>query len=979
VKWKAKVDAKMTMITQIKTRKEQRKEKRKKRKRHDKQSVTDESPSQNKNPPFEKQISKSKSSSKTESGVKRRKKIKTPKDDIEKFPTSIIEDSELGEAIRRDEAEIAELEKKLGIGRGKSKEKLHKEYAKLEGFGDDFGDFLDDLDNLVDRVRTSNNVDDRKGTSDNETSDDDDDQEAMVKKSKKKEKKESKHSTPAIEHSRAETQYNNLDPALADALRRDDEEIAALEKKLCLSKRKEKDKLYREYSTLEGYGDDFGNFLDDLDEMVARIKQPSSDNQLLANENFSESLNSDSGGGKEDESEDEELVSMKGSSDEYDEDDSVLEELERMQHEESEIDRRMEDQNDNGEYKHDEDIENEDSSGSSSDDSRDASDTEPDHDVVDTYQPTQGEDIYGNRLDSDSSGDKKPSKYVPPHLRRQQQGSTDDEEDKERRRMILRSLNNGLNRLSGDTLVSVSQQIAKLYSSNPTPLVHELIWKNAKDACITTPMLMVGLIPIYIACIAGVHIQTGETVQIGETILENVVVDLLDRLKVSRGESSDSNDDDRNEIENKKICNLMLFLCYLYNYGIVHCSFIYDIIRHLIENFSEADVECLLILLNHCGRALRSDDPTALKEIVLLVQKKKSQNTSQSSSSRTEYMLSAIMDLKNNKKRKEDSVHAEKVAKFRKILGRIKVSAAKSGISKTSSESSLRISLNDIIQADTKGRWWKVGASWVGNQYRFVENAKNEDGGPDNDNLASSIPDDVEEGNEELLKLASKFRMNTDRKRAIFCIIMGGTDCEDTFEKLCRSSMLQNRTERDTVRVLMECCGNEKSYNRFYGHLAARICEYQPQSKFSLQLAYWDTFKQFKSIGARKGANLAKLLFHLIVTHRTLKLLPIIKTIDLSDDDMDEATLIFLTILFSGILEHFNDPTQAKAIFGRSASSAKNENSHDDADEGIRAGLLVFFMETLKSSPKNKKNSRFRKNFKAVVKELDTDGFGNMF
>jgi nucleolar MIF4G domain-containing protein 1 len=164
--------------------------------------------------------------------------------------------------------------------------------------------------------------------------------------------------------------------------------------------------------------------------------------------------------------------------------------------------------------------------------------------------------------------------------------------------------------------------------------------------------------------------------------------------------------------------------------------------------------------------------------------------------------------------------------------------------------------------------------------------------------------------------------------------------------------------------------------------LAERICEYQPQSKFSLQLAYWDAFKQFDTMGPRKAANLAKLLFHLVTTHQTLKLLPVIKTIDVSDDEMDETALIFLTILFSSILEHFDDPSEAKALFARHIphrSEEGLEKQDDDQDEGIHAGLLVFFMETLKSSPKNKKGSKFRKNFKAVVKELDTDGFEDMF
>ena len=990
----------MALITQIKTRKEKRKEARKKRKRHDQisQDETESSvvsKSENNEPGSDRLQASSKTSTKpkpsyVDNKSRKKKKIKAEKNDAEN-PSSLYTDHpDLADALRRDEAEIAELEKRLGLTGGKKgKEKLNKEYAKLEGYGDDFGDFLDDLDHMVSRVMTTDkysedgeSVSSKEGDSDGET-------EAAPKKSKKKQRVKDLDSVQATRGEDRDSgfSYGDLDPAVADALNRDDEEIAALEKKLGLSKPKEKNKLYKEYSKLEGYGDDFGDFLDDLDGMMARIQQPDNTMNYDFEREQSEDGNGHSGGSSEDESEGEELVSMKGSSDEFDEDDSVLEELERMQQREENggIGNSNDAEGSDGKESSDEEHSGDSaSSGSNDDDSEDdgmeEGKIEPDHDVSDTYQPSKGEDIYGKKIDSGASGDTKPSKYVPPHLRKKQELAVGDEEENERRRAILRSLNNSLNRLSEDTLISVAQQIAALYSSNPTPLVHELIWKNAKDACITSPMLMVGLIPVYTACITGVHIQTGDTVQVGENMLERIVVELLDRLKVSRETSPDDTDDNRKDTENKQISNMMLFLGYLYNYGIVHCSFLYDIIRHLIENFSQADVECLLILLSHCGRSLRSDDPMALKEIVLLVQKKKAENGKQSSSSRTEYMISAIMDLKNNRRKKEDTVFTEKAIKFRKLLGRIKASAAKAGISKSSSEASLRISLDDILQAETKGRWWKVGASWVGNQYRFSGEESKQENEKRGDGSHNSSTSKGEDGDEELLKLASKFRMNTDRKRAIFCIVMGGTDCEDTFEKLCRSSMLQNRNERDTVRVLMECCGNEKSYNKFYGHLAARICEYQPQSKFSLQLAYWDIFKQFDTIGARKAANLAKLLFHLVVTHHALKILPVIKTIDLSDaDDMNENTLIFLTILLSSTIDSFDDPSAAKALFAQRVSRSENESSEDDSDETIRAGLLVFFMETLKSSPKNKKGSRFRKNFKAIVKELDTDGFEDMF
>jgi hypothetical protein len=77
---------------------------------------------------------------------------------------------------------------------------------------------------------------------------------------------------------------------------------------------------------------------------------------------------------------------------------------------------------------------------------------------------------------------------------------------------------------------------------------------------------------------------------------------------------------------------------------------------------------------------------------------------------------------------------------------------------------------------------------------------------------------------------------------------------------------------------------------------------------------------------------------------------------------------------------------EAKALFSLSQEHAHDEfdseedenKKHRNHEDGVRAGLLVFFMKTLKSSPKNTKGSRFHKNFKAVAKALDADGFENI-
>ena len=76
-----------------------------------------------------------------------------------------------------------------------------------------------------------------------------------------------------------------------------------------------------------------------------------------------------------------------------------------------------------------------------------------------------------------------------------------------------------------------------------------------------------------------------------------------------------------------------------------------------------------------------------------------------------------------------------------------------------------------LLDPDKKGQWWLSGdvASSTGN----VEE------------VANRIDKDVHE-TQRMLQLAAAQKMNTDARRAIFCIIMSGEDYLDAFEKLLR-------------------------------------------------------------------------------------------------------------------------------------------------------------------------------------------------
>lgn len=768
--------------------------------------------------------------------------------------------------------------------------------------------------------------------------------------------------------------YAGFDAETAAAMKRDDEEIDDLEEKMGLKAGgKEKARLHREYAKLEGFGEDFGGFLDGLDHLMTRGLRQSDSESENEDLDFREDTNESS--------EDEEMVPMKGPSEGFDSDESNIDEFTEEQDEErgEEHNQNIDDDISTGNhidtFPEDEDSEADDESAA-----------EPDHDASNVYRPSEGEDIYGNKLENRKPA-VQPTKYIPPHLRKAPLDD-DDQDRKEKLRVLQRLLNNALNRLSTDTLISVTQSVSNIYHAYATSDVNESLWSNVFNACVDRPILMTGMIPVYVACLAGIHIQTGDKVQLGGYLMEHVVTMLWNDLQLSRIQDIDKEVGTAEEIEvDKEICNLMLVLCYLYNFGIVHSTFMYDVIRHFIEHFSELDVELLLLTLRHCGHALRSDDPSALREILFMVQKRtlEQQKKGLPSSSRLKYMISAMTDLKNNKKRKQETVLGEKTGKLRKHIGRIKSNVAAGGGSRAA-DSCLRITLNDILNVEGKGRWWKVGASWIGNQYTGREDGSIDDSEMSNKEVSSKTTARKDTEEEELLKLASKYRMNTDARRSAFCIVMGSADCDDAFEKLVRMGMLKDRTERDTVRVLMECCGNERSYNPFYSHLAARICDYQKQCIFTFQLAFWDTFKQFGDVKLRKAANLAKLLYHLVVIQRSLRL-NILKVIDMSPTTMEEPAMLFLTVFFSTMFESFEHPSDMQQIFDfgislRKDGDVKADNYEDckhlGDPEGLKEGLSVFFLQTLKSSPKNTKKSKFRVNFKAALRFCETNELDSM-
>ncbi|KAL2935639.1 Nucleolar MIF4G domain-containing protein 1 [Bienertia sinuspersici] len=301
---------------------------------------------------------------------------------------------------------------------------------------------------------------------------------------------------------------------------------------------------------------------------------------------------------------------------------------------------------------------------------------------------------------------------------------------------------------------------------------------------------------VFAAFVAGMASMVG--IDFGARLMESV---------------AKSFEDEYSKEDNLSLRNLSLLLSYLCIFGVCSSDLIYDFLIRLSKRLTEIDVSTILTVLQCCGMKLRGDDPAAMKDFIVSVQSRVNELKATEGSAeaitygrRMEFMLETICDIKNNKKRtKEDSLPHTRVKKW---LQKLRVE-----------DITIRgVKWSKLLDPKKKGQWWF-----------------STDGSPTDEihNVAGKMDKEVNEA-QKMLKLAAKQRMNTDTRRAIFCVIMSGEDYIDTFEQLL-SMNLQGKQDREIIRVLVECCLQEKMFNKYYTALASKLCSHDKNHKFTLQ------------------------------------------------------------------------------------------------------------------------------------------------
>ncbi|KAI0342843.1 hypothetical protein BDW22DRAFT_1357370 [Trametopsis cervina] len=409
------------------------------------------------------------------------------------------------------------------------------------------------------------------------------------------------------------------------------------------------------------------------------------------------------------------------------------------------------------------------------------------------------------------------SRYVPPHLRK----AAEETEPSEAQMKLTRQLKGLLNRMTEQNISTILDGVEEIYRKERRHDVTSTLTTLIIDGISAHSILLDSYVVLHAAFISSLHKIIG--VEFAAYFVQNVVTSYERHFATLQTSSERLSETVNDETLGKECSNLIVLLSELYNFQVISCLLVYDFIRGLLDgDLTEFKVELLLKVVRNSGQQLRTDDPSALKDIIQIVHEKIPID-SHGMSSRAKFMVETLTNLKNNKIKKNaaGAQGPDAVERMKKFL---------SGLSKkrhVMGHEPLRVSLADLHSAETKGKWWLVGAAWGGDplvdrQEGIQQSAKTVDS---TENI--------------LLKLAKKQGMNTDIRRSIFVVLMSSEDYVDACERLSQLKLTEVQ-QREIIRVLLHCCGNEKTYNPYYAFVAQHLCGLSHSYKVTLQFCLWD-------------------------------------------------------------------------------------------------------------------------------------------
>ncbi|CEF66494.1 MIF4G-like, type 3 domain and Initiation factor eIF-4 gamma, MA3 domain and MIF4-like, type 1/2/3 domain and Armadillo-type fold domain-containing protein [Strongyloides ratti] len=548
--------------------------------------------------------------------------------------------------------------------------------------------------------------------------------------------------------------------------------------------------------------------------------------------------------------------------------------------------------------------------------------TSMDGDIMSDEDEDIVEDIYGRRIY------KSTKELVDKESRLQEKLSKLDEnkseESKEETIKVEKTIRALMNRLSEVSFVNSQKIMLDTWNHYSKNDVKRLTYKLLLQAIDKNYEMADRMIMEYAAFLTIMHSTISN--EITFYIIEHLVCDFVKRIK------------QKIDNEEYRLCNIGRFLGNLYNFKVINANFLIELFTIICQNMSECNLSLLQSMYMTTGSSLKKRDSTLFDEHLSFMKKKLPLLEDIQDNFKLKFLVEELLELKivnvikfTTKFDEKDMLHMVKV-----IQSFVRGNSQKEGV--------LGMSVDDLLHASERGRWWIVGSAW--------QPSANPSSKEDINNKRCSLMN----FDSSLLELAKKAKMNLEHRKNIFCIIMSGEDALDVFQRIM-SLKLKETQERDIIHVAIICCTLESNYNPFYGYIIEQFCSYNNRFKLTTQFALWDRIKNLNELKKRQRNNLASLIGDLIKNGSVT--LGVLRIVDFSD--INGVTGITLKNIFSRLFTT-TSVSKINEIFEKLLSNPKFDL--------LAQGLQIFF--EIKYNDDEDANKEFKLRLDVVKNLLST-------
>ncbi|THY74765.1 MIF4G-domain-containing protein [Aureobasidium pullulans] len=456
--------------------------------------------------------------------------------------------------------------------------------------------------------------------------------------------------------------------------------------------------------------------------------------------------------------------------------------------------------------------------------------------------------------------------YVPPaKLRALQAEIGNDPSSKEFQRMAWEALKKSINGLINKVNVSnIKYIVPELFSENLIRGRGLFCRSIMKAQAASLPFT-----PIYAAMVAIVNTKLP---QVGELLVNRLIVQFRKAFK-------------RND---KAVClSSTTFVAHLINQQVAHEMLAAQILLLLLNKPTDDSVEIAVGLMREVGQHIEEFNA----QIAMAVYDQfRSILHEADIDKRTQYMVEVLFQVRKDRYKDNPAVKEEL------------------DLVEEEDQITHNTGLDDQIEVQDGLNVFKFDADWEANEEAYkklrAEILGEADGSDEDDEDGSDVSSSEDEDDEEVKQVEIKDQSNTDLvnlRRTIYLTIMSSGGFEECTHKLLRIN-LPPGLEHELPSMIVECCSQERTYNKFFGLIGERLCKINRMWNELFEASFVKYYDTIHRLETNRLRIVAQFFGHLLSSDAIGW--HVISAIHLNEEETTSSSRIFIKILIEELAQN---------------------------------------------------------------------------